>query len=80
MSMTDTRTVVKEALEKVMSLRDALSKTTDEKRRREQRVNEISQEQTRIRENMNRLSQSSELYTRYVKKLDQQERNRRRRK
>ena len=64
---------VKTALEKVVSLRDALNKTTAEKTRREQRVTEISQEQTRIRENMNRLAQSSELYTRYVKKLDQQE-------
>ena len=64
---------VKQALEKVVSLRDALNKTTAEKNRREQRVNEITQEQSRIRENMNRLSQSSELYTRYVKKLDQQE-------
>ena len=64
---------VKQALERVVSLRDALSKTTAEKNRREQRVNEISQEQSRIRENMAKLSQSSDLYTRYVKKLDQQE-------
>jgi hypothetical protein len=64
---------VKAALEKVMTLRDRLSKTTAEKSRREQRVSEISQEQGRIRENMARLSQSSELYSRYVKKLDQQE-------
>ena len=64
---------VKQALEKVVSLRDVLGKTMAEKNRREQRVNEISEEQTRIRENMIRLSQSSELYQRYVKKLDQQE-------
>jgi hypothetical protein len=64
---------VKEALEKVISLRDRVSKTDAERTRREQRVNEISQEQSRIRENMARLSQSSELYQRYVKKLDQQE-------
>jgi hypothetical protein len=64
---------VKQALEKAVSLPDQLSKTTVEKNRREQRVTEITQEQTRIRENMARLSQSSDLYTRYVKKLDQQE-------
>ncbi len=64
---------VKAALEKAAALRDALSKTIAEKNRREQRGNEIAQEQTRIRENMTRLSQSSELYTRYVKKLDAQE-------
>jgi cell division protein FtsB len=33
----------------------------------------MGQEQTRIRENMARLAQNSELYSRYVKKLDQQE-------
>jgi myosin heavy subunit len=64
---------VKSALEKVVSLRDTLNKMTAEKNRREQRVNEITQEQTRIRENMTRLNQSSDLYTRYVRKLDQQE-------
>jgi hypothetical protein len=64
---------VKAALEKVVALRDALSRTITEKNRREHRVNEISEEQTRIRENMTRLSQTSELYNRYVKKLDEQE-------
>jgi hypothetical protein len=64
---------IKEALEKVVSLRDALNRTTADKERREQRIKEISEEQGRIRENMNRLSQSSDLYQRYVKKLDEQE-------
>lgn len=56
-----------------MSLRDALNRTTADKERREQRIKEISEEQGRIRENMNRLSQSSDLHQRYVKKLDEQE-------
>jgi hypothetical protein len=64
---------VKEALEKVVGFRDRLNQTAAERSRREQRINEISQEQARIRENMARLNQSSELYTRYVKTLDQQE-------
>jgi chromosome segregation ATPase len=64
---------VKEALEKVVVLRDRLSQTTLEKGRREERIKEISEEQGRIRENMTRLSQTSELYSRYLKKLDQQE-------
>jgi hypothetical protein len=64
---------VKQALEKVVTLRDRINTTSGERTRREQRVKEISQEQARIRENMTRLSQSSELYSRYVKKLDQQE-------
>jgi hypothetical protein len=64
---------VKEALEKVVSMRERLDRTAAERTRREQRVSEISQEQVRLRENMNRLSQASDLYRRYVTKLDQQE-------
>ena len=64
---------VKEALQKVMSLRDRLDEITGDKARLEQRVNEIGQEQSRIRENMPQLNQTSDLYQRYVTKLDQQE-------
>jgi hypothetical protein len=64
---------IKEALQKVVTLRDRLNQTAGERARREQRVNEITQEQARIRENMSKLAQTSELYNRYVKKLDQQE-------
>lgn len=64
---------LKEALAKIVDLRNRLGQTAAERTRREQRVSEITQEQARIRENMARLAQNSELYTRYVKKLDQQE-------
>jgi hypothetical protein len=64
---------VKEALQKVVALRDRISQTAADRTRRETRVNEITQEQGRIRENMAKLNQNSELYTRYVKKLDEQE-------
>jgi hypothetical protein len=64
---------VKEALEKAVTLRDRLNRTVAERQRREKRIEEITQEQARIRENMARLSQASDLYTRYVKKLDEQE-------
>ena len=64
---------VKEALQKVVALRDRLSRTTAQRSRLEQRSSEITQEQARIRENMQRLAQNSELYNRYVSKLDQQE-------
>jgi hypothetical protein len=64
---------VKEALQHVMALRDRLDRTMQQRRRLEQRVQEITQEQVRIRDNMARLAQSSELYGRYVHKLDQQE-------
>ncbi|MBI4664505.1 MAG: DUF4139 domain-containing protein [Verrucomicrobia bacterium] len=64
---------VKQALQKFVSLRERASQTAGERSRREQRINEITDEQARIRENMTRLSQQSELYSRYVKKLDEQE-------
>jgi len=64
---------VREALQKAASLRDRLSQTATRRSQFEQRIKDISQEQGRIRENMAKLPQNSELYGRYVKKLDQQE-------
>jgi hypothetical protein len=64
---------VKEALQRVIGLRDRLDRTVQQRRRLEQRIQEITQEQARIRENMGRLPQNSDLYNRYVRKLDQQE-------
>jgi chromosome segregation ATPase len=64
---------VKDALHKVASMRNTLSQTTADRSRREQRISEITQEQARIRENMARLSQTSDLYNSYVKELTQQE-------
>jgi hypothetical protein len=64
---------VRKALEKLVTFRDRVSRTTMERERREERVREIGQEQSRIRENMARLSQNSELYNRYVKTFDRQE-------
>ena len=64
---------VREALQKVIALRDRLDQTSAQRGRLEQRIKEITQEQARIRENMARLAQNSELYARYVTKLDQQE-------
>ncbi len=64
---------MKEALQKVAELRNKVSQTAADRGRREQRINEITQEQARIRENMTRLAQNSELYNRYVKKFDEQE-------
>jgi hypothetical protein len=64
---------VKDALQKVIALRDRADQTGAHRSRLEQRIKEITQEQGRIRENMGRVSQNSELYGRYVRKLDQQE-------
>lgn len=64
---------VKEALQRVASLRTKLDDTRAQRTRLEQRIGEITAEHGRIRENMQRLQQNSDLYNRYVKKLDQQE-------
>lgn len=64
---------VKEALQRVVSLRSKLDDTLAQRTRLDQRTAEITAEHARIRENMQRLQQNSDLYTRYVKKLDQQE-------
>ncbi|HSC69894.1 MAG TPA: hypothetical protein VLH58_00985 [Candidatus Methylomirabilis sp.] len=64
---------VKDALKRMIALRDRLDRTGTQRSGLEQRIREISEEQGRIRENMANLAQNSELYTRYVGKLDQQE-------
>jgi chromosome segregation ATPase len=64
---------VKEALQRVVQLRSTLDGTRAQRIRLDQRTAEITAEHARIRENMQRLQQNSDLYNRYVKKLDQQE-------
>lgn len=58
---------VKEALQRVVHLRGKLDDTRAHRTRLEQRIGEITAEHHRIRENMQRLQQSSDLYNRYVK-------------
>ena len=64
---------VKDALAEVLSLKQALAKTDAALRREERRVQEIGREQSRIRQNMERLPRNSPLYARYVKTLTEQE-------
>jgi septal ring factor EnvC (AmiA/AmiB activator) len=64
---------VKDALQRVVSLRSKRDETRSRRTRLEQRIAEITAEHGRIRENMRELAQTSELYARYVRKLDQQE-------
>jgi hypothetical protein len=64
---------VREALKKVVALRERLDQTRQQRLRLEERLQEIAQEQERLRQNMGQLGQKSELYSRYVRKLDQQE-------
>jgi len=64
---------VKEALQKIVAMRNQVEQTVTKRSRLEQRSKEIAEEQKRIRENMARLAQNSELYVRYVGLLGQQE-------
>ena len=64
---------VKEALQRVVLLRSKLDDVRAQRTRLDQRTAEITAEHARIRENMQRLQQNSDLYNHYVKKLDQQE-------
>ena len=64
---------VKEALQRVVQLRSRLDDVRAQRTRLDHRTTEITAEHARIRENMQRLQQNSDLYNRYVKKLDQQE-------
>lgn len=64
---------VKDALARLLVLKQKLADTTDQRNRLETRVREIGADQDRIRANMDRLSQSSELYKKYVKTLTDQE-------
>ncbi len=64
---------LQQALQQVVHLRHTLNKTKDELKQLEQRKQEITQDQNRIRENMRRLAQNSPLFSRYVTKLDGQE-------
>ena len=63
---------VREALQRVVQLRGKLDDARAQRTRLDQRTAEITAEHARIRENMQRLPQNSDLYNRYVKKLDQQ--------
>ncbi|MFM8579826.1 MAG: hypothetical protein ACKOCN_13645, partial [Planctomycetaceae bacterium] len=64
---------VAEALAEVMRRRQALANLEREKATREREIAQITEEQNRIRGNMDRLDRASDLYVRYVRKFDEQE-------
>ena len=64
---------VKAALQKLADLQQKASDTAAQRAGKEQRVSDISNDQSRIRANMDRLSQGSDLYKRYVKTLSEEE-------
>jgi len=64
---------VKDALQTLVSLQQKLADTVSQRQRQEARVNEIANDQSRIRQNMDRLDKTSDLYKQYVKTLTDQE-------
>jgi hypothetical protein len=64
---------VKTALQKLVGLQQKVSDTASQRAGKEARVSEIANDQGRIRDNMDRLSQNSDLYKRYVKTLTDEE-------
>jgi hypothetical protein len=64
---------VRDALARAIQLKRAIVDTERQLAERGQRVGEITAEQTRIRENMKTVSQSSQYYQRLLAKLNEQE-------
>lgn len=64
---------VREALEEVVRKRNELEQTAAQRRGWEDRVAEINRDQARIRENVKTVRQGTDLYERYITKLEAQE-------
>jgi len=64
---------VRRALEGLAERKSSLTRTVNQRKAEERKINTIHREQSRIRENMARLEKSSDLYKRYVSLLDEQE-------
>src|SRR5262245_14933066 len=67
------RDAVKESLKKAVAMRTDLEQTVATLKDLRAHGKEISEEQARLRTNMEKLPQTSELYKRYLGKLDQEE-------
>ncbi len=64
---------VKKALQEVIKRKQAIQQTVQNRTNLEQQIQAIEQQQNRIRENMERLDRTSDLYNRYVKMFGEQE-------
>jgi hypothetical protein len=64
---------VRDALTKAAELKQASAETQRQIHDRQQKITVISQEQSRLRDNMKTVAQNTEYYTRLLKKLDEQE-------
>ena len=64
---------VKTALAKIVKRKHELQQVAIGRQNREQRIRQIAEDQNRVRQNMDRLDRTSELYKDYVKKFTKQE-------
>jgi hypothetical protein len=64
---------VKAALAEIVKRKQALQEITVKKQQLEQRIREIGEDQSRIRQNMAQLDRGSDVYKNYVKKFSDQE-------
>jgi hypothetical protein len=64
---------VKEALSEIVKRKQALQEIAVKKQQCEQRIKQIGEDQTRIRQNMAQLDHNSDVYKNYVKKFSDQE-------
>ena len=64
---------VKDALTKVIQMKTAIVETQRQIQLDEQQITEVSQDQSRIRENMKTVAQNTDYYQKLLKKLDEQE-------
>ena len=64
---------VKAALAEIVKRKHELQQVAADRQQREQRIRQIAEDQDRVRQNMDRLDRTSELYKSYVKKFTDQE-------
>ncbi len=64
---------VKAALAEIVKRKSQLQQVAADRQQREQRIRQIGEDQNRVRQNMDRLDRTSELYKSYVKKFTKQE-------
>lgn len=64
---------IKSALAEVIKRQQALSETSSKRERLEKQLSEIASEQSRIRSNLGEIDRTSDLYSRYIRKLTSQE-------
>jgi hypothetical protein len=64
---------VKAALAEIVKRKHEMQQVAANRQQREQRIRQIAEDQNRVRQNMDRLDRTSELYKSYVKKFTKQE-------